>query len=97
MVYKVIVSLSAEKEIEGAIDYYSELSVDVPAKFLYQIEETYLILSDNPFFRIRYKNIRAVPVKGFPFMLFYSVIEDRELVIIYSCFHTAKSPRKYPK
>ena len=97
MAYKVIVSPSAEKEIEGAIDYYSELSLDVPAKFLNQVQETYRILSNNPFFRIRYKNIRAVQVKGFPFMLFYSVIEDKELIIIYSCFHTAKSPRKYPK
>jgi hypothetical protein len=67
MAYKVIVSPSAEKEIEGAIDY-SELSLDVPAKFLYQVQKTYRILSNNPFFRIRYKNTRAVAVS------FYAIL-----------------------
>lgn len=97
MAYKIIVSPLAEKEIEEAIDYYLEISNDVAAKFLNQVKETYKILSIKPFYRVRYKDIRAVPVKGFSFMLFYRIVENEEMLIVYSCFHTSKSPLIYPK
>jgi len=97
MAYKIIISPLAQKEIENAIDYYSDLSVNTPLKFIQKIEETYSLISNNPYFRIYYKNFRGVVIKGFPFMLFYVITEDEQKVIIYSCFHTSKNPRKYPQ
>ena len=66
-------------------------------KFIAEIEEIYRTLSRNPYFRIYYKNFRAVVIKGFPYILFYVITEDKQNITIYSCFHTSKSPRKYPK
>lgn len=97
MAYNIIVSPLAQKEIEKAIDYYSDISINTPLKFIREIEETYSVLSHNPYFRIYYKKFRGVIIKGFPYILFYVITEDEQKVTIYSCFHTSKSPIKYPK
>lgn len=96
MGYKITVTTRAQLEIDIAAGYYVEISSKVASKFLAQVDESYKYLETNPYFRLRYKNFRAITVKGFPFLLFY-VIDSPNEVIIYSCFHTSKSPRKYPR
>ena len=97
MVYKIIVSLSAEEEIDAVIDYYQGISPNISGKFVTRLQDAYQILGSNPYFRLRYKNFRALPIKGFPLMLFYTIKENKQEIIIYSCFHTSKSPQRYPK
>lgn len=96
MVYKIIVSPKAQTEIENAIDYYAERSNSAPVKFIDTIQDTYKILSLNPYYKNRYKNFRSVTVKGFPFLLFFIIDDDSETILIISCFHTAQNPDKYP-
>lgn len=97
MGYEVIVSSKAEKEIEEVIDYYFEFSNKVPLAFIEKLEEAYAILSVNPYFRIRKNKLRAIPIKDFPFLLFFAINEENKTVRILACFHTAKNPKKYPK
>lgn len=65
MTYKIIVSPRAQKEIENAIDYYALYNVDAPFDFISALKEAYGTLVTNPFFRVRYKNIRALRLKSF--------------------------------
>lgn len=94
MAYRLVVSPSAQKDIENAFDYYSEVSTQTPLRFINAIEKAYHTLEINPYFRILYKNFRAIPLKKFPFVLVYIVNDDE--IIIKACFHTAKSTKKYP-
>lgn len=96
MAYKVIVSFKAQMEFLDALEYYNDVSTLIPARFIAAIEETYIKLSVNPFYQIRRNSLRAIPVKGFPYLLFFSVNESDKVVKILSCFHTSKHPRKYP-
>lgn len=96
MAYKINVSYKVQKEVYKAIDFYNDVSELVPAKFIDAIQETYLKLSVNPFYQIRKNTIRAIPVKGFPYLLLFSINEQNREVRILSCFHTSKNPRKYP-
>lgn len=96
MEYKIVVSSKACRQFIKALDYYAEISLAIPAKFIYALESTYSRLSQNPFFAVRYKNVRAIPVKGFPYLLFFYVDEITKEVKIVSLFHTAKNPSKYP-
>lgn len=41
MVYKIIISPRAQKEIENAIDYYALYSNDAPKQFIAEIKEVY--------------------------------------------------------
>ena len=96
MAYKVIISPRAQKEMEHAIDYYALYSEDVPRHFVSALKETFQALEINPFFRVRYKNIRALKIKKFPYSLYFVVREEVSTVRVLSCFHNRINPNKRP-
>ena len=67
MVSKIIVSKKAQNEIENAMEYYSEINLNLAFKFYNELIETYKKLEINPDYQIRHKNYRAIPLKVFPF------------------------------
>lgn len=97
MAYKIIVSSRAQSEIEDAIDYYSVDSINAPKRFVHFIEYAYKSLEISPFFKIRYKNVRALKIKTFPYSLYFVVNEKSHTVRILSCFHHKRNPAKRPK
>lgn len=97
MDYKIIVSPRAQKEIENAIDYYVLYSIGVPMYFITALKEAYRILETNPFFRVRYKNIRALKIKKFPHSLYFIINEEKNTVRVLSCFNNKRNPNKRPR
>ena len=97
MAYKIVVSPRAQKEILKAIDYYVVRSQDAPKYFIVQLEKNYAVLENNPFFIIRYKNVRSLKLKKFPYSLYFTVDEKTEIIEILSCFHNKQNPKKRPK
>jgi toxin ParE1/3/4 len=96
MAYKLIVSPRTQQEIEDAIDYYSLYSVDAPKHFKSSLLDAYETLYFNPFFRIIYRNIRALKIKRFPYSIYFIVDEKHKIVKILSCFHNKRNPRNRP-
>src|SRR5258708_34376257 len=96
MAYRIIVSPRAQKEIEDAIDYYALHSTDAPLNFITLLKDSYNILEENPFSRIRYKNIRALKVKKFPYLLYFVVNKTNNTIRILSCFHNKRNRQKRP-
>lgn len=96
MAYKIIVSPRSQKEIDNAIDYYALYSVDAPINFIAALKEAYSTLETNPFFRIRYKNVRALKIKKFPHSLYFVINEEKNIVRVLSCFHNKRNPNKRP-
>lgn len=97
MVSKIIVSKKAQNEIENAMEYYSEINLNLAFKFYNELTETYKKLEINPDYQIRHKNYRAIPIKVFPFLLFYVYDEKNNIIKVLSCFHTSMNTKKYPK
>jgi len=97
MAYKIIVSPWAQKEIENAIDYYALYSSNAPQSFINLLKDTYTTLENNPFFSVRYKNIRALKINKFPYSLYFVINETQNTVRILSCFHNKKNPNKRPE
>jgi toxin ParE1/3/4 len=97
MAYKITVSPGAQKEIENPIEYYALYSADAPRKFVFALKEIYDALKLSPLFRIRYKNIRALKIKGFPYSLFFVVNEAQKNLRVLSCFHNKRNPNKRPR
>lgn len=87
----------AQKEIENAIDYYAVNSLDAPLNFIRILDETYVILSEDPFFRVRYKNVRAITMKTFPHSLNFIIDQGKNTVKILSCFHNKRNPNRRPR
>ncbi|MDR3693912.1 type II toxin-antitoxin system RelE/ParE family toxin [Mucilaginibacter sp.] len=96
MAYRIIVSPRAQKEMENAIEYYALYSVDAPLNFVTILKHTYDILEKDPFLRIRYKNIRAIKIKRFPYLLYFVINETNNTVRVLSCFHSKRNPKKRP-
>ena len=96
MAYKIIVSPRAQQEIENAIDFYLLHSDNAPKHFKSSLLDSYNTLSFNPFFRIIYRNIRALKIKRFPYSLYFVVDEKREIIRILSCFHNKRNPKDRP-
>lgn len=97
MDYKIIVSPKAQIEIEDISEYYSQISFTVLTKFYVELENAYKFLETNPHFQTRYKNYRAIPIKKFPYLLFFMINETNKTIKVLSCFNTSRSPKKYQK
>ena len=96
MVYKIILSLRTQNEIEKSIDYYALHSADAPINFIDSLKEAYDKLSVNPFERLRYKKIRVLQLERFPFALYFTIDTTTNTVKILSCFHNKRNPDKRP-
>jgi plasmid stabilization system protein ParE len=96
MAYKIIVSPRVQKEIENAIDYYALYSSEAPSNFIKALKDCYDSLENNPYFRVRYKNIRSVKLKRFPYSLFFTITEEHKTIRVLSCFHNKRDPNKRP-
>lgn len=97
MAYKITVSLRAQREIENAIDYYALYSADAPGLYIAALTEAYVTLEISPFFRIRYKNVRSLKIRNFPYSLYFIIDEDKNTVRVLSCFHNKRNPSRRPK
>ena len=97
MIYKIIISPRAQKEIENAIDFYYEKSIDAPKLFIKSLKGAYKTLEFNPFFKVHYKNIRALKIKKFPHSLYFTINEEKNIVRVLSCFHNKRNPEQRPK
>lgn len=90
MVYDLTILPKAQEEILKAFEYYAQISVSVLANFDNQLEEVYQNLEKNPFYQVRYKHLRAIPFKSFPYLVFFDIDQDNNTIYIYSVFHTSQ-------
>ncbi|MCD9575765.1 type II toxin-antitoxin system RelE/ParE family toxin [Flavobacterium soyae] len=96
MIFNIVIEPRALADIQEAIDYYESKQSGLGEYFYQVIDEHLDTLSKNPFFEIRYKDYRGLPIKKFPFIIFYFIDEKVKTVYIMSVFNTSLNPSKYP-
>ena len=92
MVYKLEITILAEKEYSYSFHYYEEQQPGLGDRF--EKETDYLMekLKVNPYlFQRKYKHYREAVYKRFPYYIVYEIIEDN--VIIHSFFHANRNPK----
>jgi len=94
--FSIRVSPRAQKEIIEAIAYYQERSPQAPKHFIQSIENCYKQLKLNPNYAVRYKNIRSIKFRKFPFSFFFVILEEEKVIEILSCFHNKRNPKRKP-
>ena len=95
MPFDIVFEKRAEFDIQQAVDYYDTQQIGLGEKFWLSVSKHISSISKNPFFQIRYSNVRCLPVKKFPFMIHFLVDEKRKIAYIISIFHTSQSPDKW--
>lgn len=97
MPYKVVVEPRALADIQNGIDYYEEQLEGLGTRFSETIDHYIHAISQNPHYRVRYKDYRTVPTGKFPYLIVYYLDETQETAYVMSVFHTSQNPRKLPE
>ncbi|MBO6793996.1 MAG: type II toxin-antitoxin system RelE/ParE family toxin [Balneolaceae bacterium] len=93
--YQLIIDRRAIAEIQSAIDYYNEVQSGLGLEFENELNEKLTFLSEQPFFQIRYKDVRCLPLIRFPFMVHYQVDNPQERVIVRAVLNTRRDPKSW--
>jgi hypothetical protein len=98
MTYKVVVEPGAQADIDKAFEYYNSVTDNdkVLINFWNNIEQAYSALKINPFYQVRSKHYRALPLKNFPYLMFFEVLEKQRIVKVLALFNTPQDSTKYP-
>ena len=78
MAYRIVTSRRASKEIEHAINYYALYSNVAPINFSAVLKEAFDTLTTYPFFAVKYKKVRTLKLKRFPYSLYF-IANDKML------------------
>lgn len=95
--FEVIILPTALQDVQDAVDYYDNQSIGLGEKFEAELNEFLIALEYNPFFQNRYETIRCLPLNKFPFMVHFSVLEEKQLVIVHAVFHTSLNPENWKR
>lgn len=97
MAYSILITPAATNHIEEATAYYMEhASKKVALKFLQDYKKAVADILKVRYFQVFYLNFRGRMLTKFPYIVFYTLDDEQELIIIKAVFHTAQTPQKYP-
>lgn len=83
-------------DIEDIVDHYIKNTPDLANKFLDRLEEAKKYIDDFPTaFQIKYKNVRTVLLKQFPYHIHYIVDDTKKQIVVLAIIHAYKNPKDY--
>jgi hypothetical protein len=94
MHFRIDIHIEAINDIQQAIDYYNEQQSGLGKRFHSAVKQTFKELSVNPFFQVRYDNVRCRLTRKFPYLIHFVVDEKEKTVTIYRLKHTSMKPEK---
>ena len=97
MLFTIVIEKRAIKDAQKAIDYYDEELIGLGKKFNDSLDKHITTIAKNPFYQLRYKDYRALPIKKFPFLILFYINEPSKTVFITAIFHTKQNTKKLPK
>ena len=96
MSYSIVNRTAAGFDIIDAADYYKSINPELAKQFLFRIREAKAYISRAPFgFQIKYKGVRTVLLKQFPYHIHYLIDDTRMAIIILAVIHAYRNPRDY--
>lgn len=98
MSYKIKLTPLATQNIEDSVTYYKNIASKKVAKnFVADFKKTVSIIRETKYFQVFFGGFRGKTLKNFPFIVFYTIHEDKNLIVIRAVFHTSQNTTKYPK
>jgi hypothetical protein len=96
MTRKIVLLPLAQKEIRSAIEHYQQISPELGARFQDYLDGYISLLQSGTVdFALKKGVFREIPLKRFPFLVIYEVL-DLQTVLIHSLFNTHQNPDKKP-
>ncbi|MEG0761362.1 ParE toxin of type II toxin-antitoxin system, parDE [Chryseobacterium piscicola] len=93
---KIVISENADFDLSEIADWYNEINKKLIWLFLKDFKKTIKHISENPFScEFRYGNFRIAYLKRFPFGIHYQFDENKNMLKIFSVFHTSRNPENW--
>ena len=94
MHYLVRIRKEALIEIQEVVSWYESIKIGLGSIFKINISKYIDQLEIYPFmYGIRYDDIRCIPLKQFPYMVHYRIIENKKEVQILAVINTHRNPK----
>ena len=90
--FEIILLDDAIMDIQNTIDYYNTISTSLAKKFHKAVNNAFTELKKNPFYQVRYDNVRLRTVKGFPYVLHFVVDENPNIVFVFGVRNSSQNP-----
>ncbi len=86
MSFRVFNTASAKLDLVEIISYYKSISPKLSAEFIYRLREAQKHILLSPYaFEVKYKEVRTVLLKQFPYQMHYLIDEESEQIIVILC------------
>ena len=70
--FVLFIDKRAARGIYNVLDYYNSIRSGLGKKFETALEKEFLTLQSNPYYQIKYKNVRCKLVKKFSYLIHYT-------------------------
>jgi plasmid stabilization system protein ParE len=97
MSFKILIEPRALADVQDAITYYDGKQTGLGEKFYNAFNNHLDAIAKNPFYQLRYKDYRTVPINKFPYIIFFYIDEEIQTAYVTAVFHTSQNPIKYPE
>jgi plasmid stabilization system protein ParE len=96
--YKPIVLPLAKQDIQEVALWYNSKQKGLGKRFTLELRRKVKFISQNPqAVAVRYADVRTAVLDVFPFMIHFTIEEDKKRVVISAVFHTSLNPKKWKK
>lgn len=92
--YHLKIHPEALNDIQYATDWYNDKVKGLGTRFQKQvISQINKLKNTGEIYDIRYKDVRCMVVKKFPFMVHFTIDTQEGILTVYAVFHTSRNPR----
>lgn len=96
MSYSLINRPAVKLDIINATDYYKNINPELAKQFLFRIREAKAYIALSPLgFQVKYKEVRTLLLKQFPYHIHYLIDDAKQQIIILAIIHAYKNPADY--
>ncbi len=94
MKFRIKIHKIAQAEIKDAIYWYGRQQQSLGEQFEATVKDAVDFLSSFPYFAIRYGKYRCKQVGSFPYLLHFSIDEEKGIVKVHGLKQTSRDPKK---
>ena len=94
MKFDIVFDPRVVEDVLLAFTYYENQQKGLGNKFEEVVSKYLEHLQEMPYHSVRYKSIRTLPLKPFPFMIHYTLNAKKKVVKVHGIIHTSMDPKK---
>jgi hypothetical protein len=93
MAFTTVLDPRAIDDIQKAIDYYDNKHPGLGEQFESVLNQHIIQLEQHPYFQARYDNVHCLPLKKYPYMIHFTIDENKKELTILAVFNTYRNPK----